>query len=415
MRVAEGAPTLRWAAKADHEDPLRAFRDRFVIPDPAVSYLDGNSLGRPPAGASGVAERVIDAWSTELVEAWEHWIDRPLAVGDLLAPLLGAGPGQVIVGESTTVALHQAVSGALRAAPDRSTIVALRDDFPTDRYVVGGIAEQRDLEIRWADTADTEHVVALLDGDVAVVVASAVHFETAAMTDVAAITEAAHAAGALVVWDCSHAAGAIRLDLDRCSVDLAVGCGYKYLHGGPGAPAWTYIAQRHHGTIRPTIQGWFAQRDQFAMGDQHDPLPGPAGWRAGTPAILGLEVAAEGFGVVADADIDEIRAKSTLLGDVIIGAHDAWFADLGLELASPRSSDQRGGHVSLRHPDAARIVRAARLDKVVADFRAPDLVRLGPGPLATSFTELTSGLFRLRDVIAAKKHETLPPSTTRVT
>ncbi len=415
MTAANAAPTLDWAENADRHDPLRQHRERFVVPDPAVSYLDGNSLGRPPVDALGVAERVIGDWSAELVEAWEHWIDRPLAVGDLVAPLLGAAPGQVIVGESTTVALHQAVSGALTASPGRSTIVALRDDFPTDRYVVAGIADERALEIRWADTAETDAVVSLLDHDVAVVVASAVQFETAALADIATITEAAHAIGALVVWDCSHAAGAIHLDLDRHSVDLAVGCGYKFLHGGPGAPAWTYIAQRHHETIRPTIQGWFAQRDQFAMGEQHDPLPGPAGWRAGTPAILGLEVAAVGFRVVADAGIDAIRTKSVLLGDTIVDAHDAWFGDLGLELASPRSSDQRGGHVALRHPDAARIVRAARLDKVVADFRAPDLIRLGPGPLATSFTELTSGLLRLRDLIAAGRHESLPPPSSRVT
>ncbi|WP_436792785.1 aminotransferase class V-fold PLP-dependent enzyme [Actinospongicola halichondriae] len=415
MTTAPGEPTLTWAAAADADDPLRSHRAAFAIPDPDVCYLDGNSLGRPPVAASVAAETVLHDWSHDLVEAWESWIDRPLAVGDLLAPLLGAASGQVIVGESTTVSLHQAVAGALQASPSRRVMVALRDDFPTDRYVVTGLADQESIEIRWADSADTARVVGLIDDDVAVVVASAVQFETAAVADVAAITEAAHRVGALVVWDCSHAAGAIPLDLDDRGVDLAVGCGYKYLHGGPGSPAWTYVADRHHETIRPTIQGWFGQRDQFAMGPVHDPLPGPAGWRAGTPGILGLEVAAAGFSTVADAGIDALRAKSVALCEVIIRAHDAWFADLGIELASPRSNDDRGGHVALRHPEAATIVRAARLDKVVADFRAPDLVRLGPGPLATSYTELTSGLLRLRDVVAERKYEDLGPPASRVT
>lgn len=415
MKPAPGAPTLAWAAAADEADPLAAARTRFEIVDPDVCYFDGNSLGRPPRAASDAAARVLEAWAGELVEAWDTWIDRPLEVGDLLGPVLGAEPGQVVVGESTTVALHQAVSAAVAARSDRRVIVAVADDFPTDRYVVDGIATANGLDVRWTPTAATNDLDAALGDDVAVVVASLVQFETAALAEIAAVTSAVHRNGALVVWDCSHAAGAVPLDLDAHEVDLAVGCGYKYLHGGPGAPAWTYVARRHHDRIRPTIHGWFAQRDQFAMGPVHDPLPGPAGWRMGTPGILGLEVAAAGFREVADADIDTLRTKSSALGEAIIAAYDSWFGDLGLDLASPRDAARRGGHVALRHPEAARIVRRARQLRVVADFRAPDLIRLGPGPLAASFTEVTTGLERLRDLLRAKSYEDVAPPTGRVT
>ncbi len=410
--MADGLTTAE-AADADAGDPLSPFLHRFERPDPDLSYLDGNSLGRPPIEARAVATALIDTWSTELVSAWEHWIDRPLEVGDLVATLLGAAPGQVVVGESTTVALYQAVEAALRARPDRSIIVACADDFPTDRYVVDGIARARGAEVRWLDSVDD--ATARVDANVAVMLASAAHFETAALADVGAITLHVHDAGALVVWDCSHAGGAVPLDLDRHEVDLAVGCTYKYLHGGPGAPAWAYVARRHQQTLRQPIQGWFGQRDQFAMGPVFEPADGMTAWRCGTPGMLGLEIAATGIAVVAEAGIDAVRVKSLAMGHVMLAAADQWFAPLGLELISPRDDARRGGHVALRHPDGSRIVRAARQAGVVADFRAPDIVRLGPGPLATSFTELLSGLERLRDVVASGAHELLDQDPGRVT
>lgn len=405
--------TPEWAAEADASDPLRHFRGRFEIPDPAVSYLDGNSLGRPAIAARAVATSLIDEWATSLVEAWDRWIDRPLEVGDLLAPVLGAAPGQVLVAESTTVALYQAIDAALAARPDRSTVLACADDFPTDRYVVDGVARARRRRIAWLSSVD--EAVERLDDDVALVVASAAHFETAALADVAGVTTTAHSEGALVLWDCSHAAGAVPLDLDGHQVDLAVGCTYKYLHGGPGSPAWSYVARRHQDTLRQPIQGWFGQRDQFAMGPIYEPAAGMTAWRAGTPGMIALEVAATGLTVVAEAGIDAIRAKSIALGGAMLAATDEWLVPLGLELASPRDDHRRGGHVSLRHPDASRIVRAARQAGVIADFRAPDIVRLGPGPLATSFEELRSGLVRLRDVVAGSDHERLPIDPGRVT
>ena len=409
-----GGPSLADAGRADDTDPLAPFRDRFEIPDPDVCYFDGNSLGRPPRVARQVVDDLLDTWSTGLVAAWDSWIERPLAVGDAVAGLVGAAPGQVVVGDSTTVNLHKAVGAAIAARPDRGVIVAAADDFPTDRYIVAGLAAASGRTVRWVDSLHDDDVLAVLDGDVAVLVGSVVHFETAAITDIAGLTAAAHACGAMVVWDCSHAVGAIPVDLDGVGADLAVGCTYKYLHGGPGAPAFAYVAARH-ADLRQPIQGWFGQRDQFAMGPEYDPIPGAAGWQAGTPAMLSLEVAAAGIGIVAEAGIAAIRAKSLSLGRMMLDAHDAWFAQLGFELASPRDDERRGGHVALRHADASRIVRAGRDVGVIADFRAPDIVRLGPGPLSATFTEVVDGLGRLRDAVAAGAHLALERDPGRVT
>lgn len=398
-------------AAADRADPLTALVGAFERPDPGVAYLDGNSLGRPPRATRERLAATVDRWATDLVQGWDDWIDRGLEVGDHLAPVLGAAPGQVIVAESTTVSLYGAVSAVLDARASRSTIVTCAHDFPTDRYVVGGLARSRGMRV---------HPVALdaladaVDDDTAAVVASSAHFETAELADIAAVTAAAHRVGALVVWDGSHAAGAVPLDLDRVGVDVAVGCTYKYLHGGPGAPAWTYVSSGQP-RLRPPIQGWFAQRDQFAMGDAFDPVDGVAGWRAGTPGILGLEAADVGITTVASVPIEAIRTKSLALGRLMLAAADEWFEPLGFTLASPREDRRRGGHVALRHPDASRIVRAGRDVGVIADFRAPDLVRLGPGPLATTRVEVLDGLRRLRDVVAAGDHERLPPEPGRVT
>ena len=262
------------AVAADETDPLGSFRGRFSIPDPSVSYLDGNSLGRPPLTAATAAGQVLDDWAARLVGAWDDWIDRPLAIGELLGPLLGAAPGQLVIGESTTVALYQAVSAGLAGRPDRRVIVASRDDFPTDRYVVDGVAAATAATVRWTASMDEHDIAAVLDDDVAVVVGSVANFETAAVVDLAAVTDATHDRGGLVVWDCSHAAGAIPLDLDAQGVDLAVGCTYKYLHGGPGSPAFTYVATARQAELRQPIHGWFGQRDQFAMGPSYDPDPG---------------------------------------------------------------------------------------------------------------------------------------------
>ena len=408
-------PSLAAASAADAHDPLAEVRSRFEIPDPDCCYLDGNSLGRPPRTIRAVTARVLDEWSERLVVAWEHWIDRPVAVGDLLAPVLGAGAGEVLIGESTTVALYQAVDAALSARPDRRVIVASEGDFPTDRYVVDGLARAHGRSVRWAASMATADVVPNLDEEVAVLVGSVVDFETALLSDVGTLTEAAHDAGALVVWDCSHAAGAVPLDLDATRVDLAVGCTYKYLHGGPGAPAFTFVAADRQAELQQPIQGWFGTRDQFGMGPTYVPAAGIGSWRVGTPGMIGLEVAATGIGIVAEVGIGPIRTKSLALGHVMLDAYDAWFAPLGFDLASPRDDARRGGHVALRHPDASRIVRAARAVGVITDFRSPDVVRLGPGPLSTSFTELVGGLERLRDVVASGAHEHLSPDPGRVT
>ncbi len=402
------SPTDRARAEAlDAADPLAGFRDRFVIDDPALVYLDGNSLGRLP-GATVIRLRdVIEReWGGELVRGWQHWLDAPLGVGDLVAPLIGAQPGEVVVADSTTVNLYKLASAAMEARPERHAIVTDRDNFPTDRYVLEGLARDRGGRIRWldADPVDgpqSEDVATALDGDVALVALSLVNYRSAAIADLVEITRLAHEAGALVAWDLSHAAGAIPVDLEAAGVDLAVGCTYKYLAGGPGAPAWLYVRREHQGRLRTPIQGWFGQRTQFEMGQGYEPADGIRGWLAGTPGILGLAAAEEGIRLVAEAGIAAIRAKSLALTGYAIELHDAWLAPLGFTLGSPREPARRGGHVAIRHPDARALCEALVASEVVPDFRAPDSIRIGPGPLSTSFVEVHAGLARLRELASA--------------
>lgn len=402
------------AADFDRDDPTGPLGGRFVVPDPDVSYLDGNSLGRPTVAAAAAAADVLDRWGAELVGGWDTWIDRSLAVGDRLAPVLGVGTGRVLVDGTTTLALHQAASAALDARPGRRVVVAGRTDFPTDRYVAAGVAAAHGATVRWVAHHDTQALVDAVDDDVAVVVSSVASFETAALVDVGAVTAAAHRVGALTVWDGSHAAGAVPLDLDAAGFDVAVGCTYKYLHGGPGAPAWIAIGEHADG-LRQPVHGWFGQRDQFAMGMDYDPVPGVAGWRTGTPSMLALEVAATGIDVVADAGIDVARTKSLALSTFLVEAAEEWLVPHGGSLAGPQDPAARGGHLAVRHPEASRVVRAGRRLGVVADFRGPDLIRLGPGPLAASATEVVDGVARLGHVLAEGLHLAEPPDPGRVT
>jgi kynureninase len=282
--------------------------------------------------------------------------------------------------------------------------VADRRVFPTDRYVLEGIARARGATIRWLDPHPVAgpapaDVAALLDDDVALVALSHVDYRSAAIADIGAITGLAHAAGALALWDLSHAAGVVPVELEAADVDLAVGCTYKYLNGGPGAPAWLYVRTALQGELRGPIQGWFGQHDLFAMGPAYDPEPGIAGWLAGTPGVLGLAAVDEGISLVAEAGIEAIRAKSVALTEFAIALHDARLAPLGCWLASPREAALRGGHVSIGHPDAGRLCERLVESGVVPDFREPDLLRLGLSPLTTSFGDVERGLVRLREIL----------------
>jgi kynureninase len=401
-----GAPDSLDPAPLDAADPLAPFRDRFVSTEPGVVYFDGNSLGRPTKASIERVGEITAAWSTRLIRGWEDgWLELPLVVGDVLAKgVLGAQAGEVAVTDSTTVNLYRLAVAALDARPDRRTIVVERSEFPTDRYIVEGLARERDLEIRWLDGdpvegLSTDDITATFDADTALLILSAVNYRSAAIVDIKALTDAARAAGALVLWDLSHAGGSVPVDLTANGVDLAVGCTYKYLNGGPGAPAFLYVRRELQDELRPPIQGWFAQARQFEMGPAFERRPGIGGWLVGTPGIIGLAAAQAGIELTAQAGIDAIRAKGIALTQYAIDLLDAWLAPLGCRLGSPRDASRRGAHISIRHPDARRLTRALIERKVLPDFRAPDSIRIGLSPLSTSFEDVHRGLSVLRTLL----------------
>ena len=394
-------------AALDAGDPLARFLEAFAPTERGLVYFDGNSLGRPTKVALERIASLGETWAQRLIRGWDDgWLELPLRVGDQLAQgVLGARPGEVAVVDSTTVNLYRVAAAALDARRDRRAIVIERSEFPTDRYVVEGLALERDLEIRWLDAnpidgLSTEQVAGAVREDTALVVLSAVNYRSAAIVDMRTVTNLAREAGALVVWDLSHAAGAIPVDLEASGIDLAVGCTYKYLNGGPGAPAFLYVRTELQDELRPPIQGWFAQRDQFEMGQGFERQPGIGGWLVGTPSILALTSVQAGAELVAEAGIAAIRAKSVALTEYAIAVADAWVAPLGCSIGSPRDPARRGGQVAIRHPDARRLTRSMTDRGVIPDFRAPDTIRIGLSPLSTSFAEVHRGLTVLRELLA---------------
>jgi kynureninase len=394
------------AEARDLADPLAAFRERFVIDDPSLIYLDGNSLGRlPRATVDRLSTLVRDGWGADLIRGWDGWLDWPLRIGDRIGTsLLGGRPGETVVADSTSVNIYRLASAALDARPGRSTIVVSRDDFPTDRYILEGLTDARGLTIRWVDTDAVEgptpaDIAAVLDEDVALVLLSHVNYRSAAIADMAAITSLAHGAGALSLWDLCHSVGAIPIELERSGADLAVGCTYKYLNGGPGAPAFLYVRREHQAVLPNPIQGWFGRRDQFAMGQGYQPADGIRRWLVGTPPVLGLAAVEEGAEIAAEAGIEAIRAKGTALSEYAIALSDARLTRLGCTIGSPRDSAVRGAHVSIRHPDAGRLCRELIAVGVIPDFREPDSIRLGLAPLYTRFVDVWDGIDRLRGLI----------------
>ncbi|HWL43406.1 MAG TPA: kynureninase [Ilumatobacter sp.] len=397
----------------DASDPLAALREQFVVADPDLIYLDGNSLGRTPALVpERLATLARGEWGDRLIRSWnEGWLDLPHRVGDLIGTgLLGAAPGQVVVADSTTVNLYKLAGAALAEAtrrdPARRVIVTDRGNFPTDRYVFAGLTQQLDATVRLVDSVGD--VAAAVGPDTALVSLSHVDYRSGELADMAAINEAAHAAGALVLWDLSHSAGAVPVDLDGTGTDLAVGCTYKYLNGGPGAPAFLYVRGGLQASLVPPIQGWFGQRDQFAMGADYDPVPGIGRFLSGTPHIAGLVCVEEGARLIAGAGMNALRAKSVAQTELTIELADAWLAELGFRVASPREAERRGSHVALAHPDGHRISRAlTELAGVIVDFRQPDVIRLGIAPAYTRFVDICDAVARLRDLVASRAHETL--------
>jgi len=397
------------AAALDAADPLASFRDRFVGTDDAgLLYLDGNSLGRPVRDLPGrLAEFVEHEWGERLIRSWdEGWFDQPLTLGDRLARhVLGAAPGQTIVGDSTTVSLYKLIRGALSAQPDRRTIVVDRGNFPTDRYVVQGIAAERGAEIAWLDPdpaagVTIDDVRAVLSDDVAVIVLSHVAYRSGYIADVPGITAAAHEAGALVVWDLCHSAGAVPVELDAWGVDFATGCTYKYLNGGPGSPAFSYVRADLIERAAQPIQGWMGARDPFVMGPEYAAADGIRRFVSGTPPVFAMLPMMAMMDLVEEAGMDRIRAKSVALTEHAIRLHDELLAPLGAVLASPRDASVRGGHVTVDHPAFPELIGVLWRDGIVPDFRRPDGIRLGLSPLSTSFAEVDAAIRRIADELA---------------
>ena len=410
----------RHAEDLDAADPLAPLVAESVVADPGLLYLDGNSLGRLTHRARRRLGEVIDGeWGAGLVRSWESWIDLPTRVGDALAAhLLGARPGEVVVGDSTTVDLYKAASAAIAARPGARAIVTDDDNFPTDRYVLEGLAAEHGLAYREVasdpvEGPDPEALAPALDG-AAVLCLSHVAYRSAALADMAALTRLAHDRGALALWDLSHAVGSVPIDLTGTGADLAVGCTYKYVNGGPGAPAFTYVRRERQAELRQPVWGWFGRAEQFAMGPGYEPAPGIAAWLTGSPAILGLVGVEEGVALLAEAGIDRLRAKGIALTSLAVELADAWLVPLGFTLASPRDPERRGSHVTLAHPDARRIAHALRDRGVIVDFRAPDRIRLGAAPVASRFVDLWDALDRLRDLVASGDHERIRVGDRRV-
>lgn len=397
------------AARLDAEDPLAALRERFLPADGVVAYLDGNSLGRPLRAAAERMERFVRAdWGTRLIRGWdEGWIDRPRTLGDRIgAAALGAAPGQVVVADSTTVLLYKLARAALdeRAAHGRDEIVVDTDNFPTDRYVVEGIAAERGASLRWIESdpaagVTPEQVAAAVGPRTALVLLSHVAYRSGFLADGPAITRVAHDAGALVLWDLSHSVGSVPVELDVWGADLAVGCGYKYLNGGPGAPAFGYLAARHTGALRQPITGWFGHRAPFAMGPGHEPAPDVRALLSGTPPVLASVPLECGVELLAEAGIDAVRAKSLRLTTFALDLADTLLARHGVQVASPRDPERRGGHVTLRRSDFAEVNARLWERGVIGDFRAPDGIRIGLAPLSTSFAEVAAGMTALAEEV----------------
>ncbi|MGX7894016.1 kynureninase [Tsuneonella sp. HG222] len=390
--------TLSDARALDAADPLAGYRGLFALP-PGVIYLDGNSLGALPLGtASRMGEVIRREWGEGLIRSWNsaHWIDLPRKVGGMIAPLIGAAPNEVIVCDSTSVNLFKLIAAALAMRPGRKVIVSEPGNFPTDLYMIAGLEAQGLAELRLAAPGDIEGA---LGSDVALLLLTHVHYKTGAMHDMAALTRAAHAAGALVLWDLSHSAGAVEIDLNGCEADLAVGCGYKYFNGGPGAPAFAFAAQRHHAALRQPLTGWMGHAAPFAFTDDYTPAPGIEQLLTGTPPILGMAALEEGVRIIAEIGTARLSAKSRSLSGFLRAAIAQVAPDL--PCISPDGDTPRGSHLSYRHPDAYALCQALIARGVIGDFRDPDLLRLGLAPAYLRFEDCWHAAQALGEVLAS--------------
>ncbi|MBL0706899.1 kynureninase [Sinomonas cellulolyticus] len=401
------------AAALDAADPLARFRERFLVPEgePVVAYLDGNSLGRPLADTGDrLAAFTAGPWGQRLIRAWdEQWMEEPFRLGDRLGEVvLGAAAGQTVVADSTSVMIYKLVRAALdvQAGSGRDEIVVDSENFPTDRFIVEGIAAERGATIRWI-TPDPSTGVTRADVEpalgerTAVVLLSHIAYRSGYIADAAAITEAVHRAGALVVWDLCHSAGSVPLALDAWGVDLAVGCTYKYLNGGPGSPAFGYVRRDLQDALRQPIWGWMGAADPFGMTESYEPAAGMRRFLTGTPPILAMQPLSGMVELIAEAGgIEAIRDKSVRLTEFAAALVDRDLAPLGVEFASPRDPGVRGSHVTINHPRFREVTALLWERGVIPDFRPPHGLRIGLSPLSTSFEEVEAGIAAIRDALA---------------
>ena len=416
-----------YALELDKNDPLAHFKSQFVVTDPEMCYLDGNSLGRLPKETISAVNNLMTEWGAEVVTGWGHWVDEAQPTGDLLGQAaLGAGPGQILVCDTTSVNFYQLCLAAVHARPGRKTIITDAANFPTDRYILDGIAKQFGLKLVLIQNEDpavatheritTQILAPFLNDDVALVTLQVIQYRSGARTDMKSITDQVRAIGGLVVWDASHAVGAIELNLDANGVDLCVGCTYKYGNSGPGSPAWFYVSKKIQKELQVPIQGWFAQEAQFEMGPVFERAQNIRGFQIASPSLMGIRCVKSSFSMIKEAGIDAIAQKAAVGTQMMIDLYDAWLAPLGFVLNTSRDPKERGGHISLVHPDAAQICVAMReISNVIPDYRTPNSIRLAISPLPTSFVEVWDGFARTRDLVASGQYKTIKEGGSRVT
>ena len=387
----------------DAADPLAHYRDLFASSPDVVAYLDGNSLGRPlTASVQRVANFMTEQWGGRLIRGWdEGWMEQAQDIGDDLGRVvLGAASGQVTVGDSTTVLLYKLVRAAVAANPHRTELVIDRDNFPTDRYVLEGVADELGLTLRWIEPGDVTLDRIPLSDTTALVVLNHVAYRSGYLADVEGITAAVHEAGALVLWGLCHSAGVVPTELDAWGVDLAVGCGYKYLNGGPGAPAFAYVATRHQ-SMRQPIQGWLGSQRPFEMAQGYQPADGIRRFLSGTPPVIGMLPMRDMIALIDTAGLDAVRAKSVAVTSYAIELVDELLSGLDVELSTPLDPARRGSHVTIEHPRFEELMPKLWQRRVIPDFRRPSGIRLGLSPLSTSFAEVKLGVEAIAELLTS--------------
>jgi kynureninase len=388
------------AERLDQDDPLKSLRDRFDLPS-GVVYLDGNSLGAlPKTVAERVSRVVTEEWGRDLITSWNAhgWMDLPARVGGRIAPLIGANPQEVVCADSTSINVYKLLAAALRFIPERGVILSDTGNFPTDLYVAQGLCEFLGGEAR-LEVVDEEKLIDAIDENTAVVMATQVNYRTGRRHDMQAITRRAHERGALMLWDLAHSAGAMPIELDAVGADFAVGCGYKYLNGGPGAPAFLYVAERHLESVRPPLSGWLGHEAPFAFDLEYRPASGIERNRVGTPAVLNMAALDAALDVFDGVDLSRVREKSVALSEYFIELVEDGCGDFDVELVSPRDASARGSQVSFRHPQAYAVMQALIERGFIGDFRAPDVLRFGFAPLYVRYVDAWETAAALRDVL----------------